>query len=288
MTAVGGGLRAMMVEGLVLAPGVCDALTAHLATMAGARALYVSGAALAYTRLGRPDVGLTMLPDVASHVAAIADRTPLPLVVDADTGFGNAINAARTVRVLERAGAAAIQLEDQTFPKRCGHLRDKTVVPLAEMRGKLAAALDARQDALIVARTDAAAVEGLERALERAAAFAEDGADVVFVEAPRSRADLARVVAALPGVALMANMVEGGATPVLPADELAALGFRLAIFPGGIVRATARAASDYYAVLMRDGSTAAFSDRMWDFDELNAAIGTPELLAEGRRYEEKA
>ncbi|MEM8552076.1 MAG: isocitrate lyase/phosphoenolpyruvate mutase family protein [Pseudomonadota bacterium] len=282
----GKALKALLDAGAVLAPGVCDALTAHIAARAGAQALYVSGAALSYTRLGRPDVGLTMLPDVAAQVAQIADRADLPMIVDADTGFGNAINVAHTVRTLERAGAAAIQLEDQTFPKRCGHLKEKSVIPLAEMRGKLAAALDARDDALIVARTDAAAVDGLDAAIERAAAFGEDGADVVFVEAPRTREDLSKVAGALTGVRLLANMVEGGATPVLSLKELSAIGFRLVIFPGGIVRATAHAAEAYYAALLSDGSTARMSERMLSFDALNALLGTPELLAEGKRYED--
>ncbi|MEM0907673.1 MAG: isocitrate lyase/phosphoenolpyruvate mutase family protein [Pseudomonadota bacterium] len=277
-------LKAMLAEGPVLAPGVCDALTAHIATRAGAEALYVSGAALAYTKLGRPDIGLTMLPDVTAHVAAIRDRTPLPLVVDADTGFGNALNVTHTVRALERAGADAIQLEDQTFPKRCGHLKDKAVIPLDEMRGKLAAALDARSDALIVARTDAAAVEGLDAALARAAQFAADGADVVFVEAPRTREDLEKVTAALPHVPLLANMVEGGATPVLSLGELGRIGFRLIIFPGGIVRALAHTAAQYYGALVRDGSTGAMANAMLSFDDLNDVIETPELLALGQRY----
>ncbi|HEX8662439.1 MAG TPA: isocitrate lyase/PEP mutase family protein, partial [Beijerinckiaceae bacterium] len=179
----------------VVAPGVYDALTAALAAAAGFEALYVSGAAIAYTRLGRPDIGLVSMSEVAEVVELIRDRTGAPLVVDADTGYGNALNVQRTVRLLERAGAAAIQLEDQTFPKRCGHLRDKSLVPPAEMAGKVKAAVDARasDETLIVARTDAVAVEGFEAALARARLYAEAGADVLFVEAPRSKDQLAAV-----------------------------------------------------------------------------------------------
>lgn len=273
---------------IVVAPGVYDALTATIAERAGFPALYVSGAAIAYTRLGRPDIGLVSMTEVAETVTLIRDRVDLPLVVDADTGYGNALNVARTVRLLERAGASAIQLEDQTFPKRCGHLADKTIVSATEMAGKIRAAVDARRSAetLIIARTDAVAIDGIDRAIERAQRYAEAGADLLFVEAPRSREQLGRITAALGGMKpLMANMVEGGQTPLAEASELQALGFQLVIFPGAIVRALARTAQDFYATLARDGSTAAFRDRMFDFDALNALIGTPEMLTLGRRYE---
>ncbi len=273
---------------IMLAAGVYDGLTATLATAAGFEALYVSGASLAYTRLGRPDIGLTTLSEVVDAVSLIRDRIATPLIVDADTGFGNALNAQRTVRLLERAGANAIQIEDQTFPKRCGHLADKTVIAAPEMTAKIKAAVDARasEETLIVARTDAAAIEGLERALDRARAYAEAGADVLFVEAPRSQDQLAAIARAFPdGPPLMANMVEGGQTPILARETLQALGFSLVIFPGGVVRAIARAARDFYETLLRDGDTRGFRDRMFDFDALNAAIGTPEMLALGRAYE---
>jgi 2-methylisocitrate lyase-like PEP mutase family enzyme len=273
---------------IVLAPGVCDALTAAIAAAAGFEALYVSGAAIAYTRLGRPDIGLVAMTEVADHVARIADRVDVPLIVDADTGYGNALNVQRTVRALERAGAAMIQLEDQTFPKRCGHLDGKAVIPAAEMVGKIRAAADARQSAatLILARTDAAAIEGLDAALDRARAYAEAGADALFVEAPRTRADLARVTAALGTLRpLLANMVEGGKTPVLAAPELEAIGFRIVIFPGGIVRALARTAREFYASLAEAGTTEPFRDRMLDLAGLNDLIGTPAMLALGKRYD---
>ena len=282
-------LRARLVrKPIVIAPGVCDALTAAIAADAGFEALYVSGAAIAYTKLGRPDIGLVSMAEVADHVALLADRVTVPLIVDGDTGYGNALNVQRTVRAFERAGAAAIQLEDQTFPKRCGHLDGKGVIPAAEMVGKVRAAADARASDkfLIVARTDAAAIEGLEAALDRARLYAEAGADVLFVEAPRTEEDLAMVASSLGGgLPLLANMVEGGKTPVLPASTLEAIGFSLVIFPGGIVRALAATARDYYASLHSAGTTEPFRNRMLDLGGLNAIIGTPTMLEAGKRYE---
>jgi len=273
---------------IVVAPGVYDAFTALVATQAEFATLYVSGAAIAYTRLGRPDIGLVGMTEVAQTVALIRDRVTAHLIVDADTGYGNALNVARTVRELERVGANAIQIEDQDFPKRCGHLDGKVLIPAAEMCGKLRAALDARRvgETLIIARTDAIAVEGFERAIERAIMYREAGADILFVEAPKSRDDLGRITASLGDrVALMANMVEGGKTPALSATELDAIGFALVIFPGGIVRALGRVASEYYASLAKHGTSQPFLDRMLDFNGLNSMIGTPELLALGKRYE---
>ena len=273
---------------ILLAPGVYDPLTARLAEGAGAEALYVSGAAVAYTRLGRPDIGLVTMTEMAETIALIHDRVALPLVVDADNGHGNALNMQRTVRLFERAGAGALQVEDQSYPKRCGHLSEKRLIPAAEMAGKIRAATDARasQDTLIIARTDAIAVEGLAAALDRANLYAEAGADVLFVEAPGSRDQLSAVATSLGGkLPLMANMVEGGKTPVFSAPELEAIGYALVIFPGGIARAIAHAARDFYATLVQDGSTAAFRNRMFDFDALNEVIGTPEMLALGKSYE---
>jgi 2-methylisocitrate lyase-like PEP mutase family enzyme len=274
---------------IVVAPGVYDAFTALMATQAGFATLYVSGAAIAYTRLGRPDIGLVSMIEVAQTVAMIRDRVGVHLIVDADTGYGNALNVTRTVREFERAGANAIQIEDQDFPKRCGHLDGKALIPAAEMCGKLHAALDARRaaDTLIIARTDAIAVEGFDRAIERAIAYANAGADLLFVEAPKTRDDLARMAEALRGrTPLMANMVEGGTTPPLSAAELEAIGFALVIFPGGIVRAFGHLASEYYASLAKHGSSEPFRSRMLDFAGLNELIGTPELLALGKRYAE--
>ena len=272
---------------IVVAPGVYDAFTALVATQAGFETLYVSGAAIAYTKLGRPDIGLVSMSEVAETIALIRDRIDAHLIVDADTGYGNALNVVRTMRTFERAGASAIQLEDQDFPKRCGHLDGKGLIPADEMVGKIKAALDTRasRDTLVIARTDAVAVEGFDRAIERASLYKEAGADVLFVEAPKTREELARVTKALPGIALMANMVEGGKTPPLPAAELEAIGFALVIFPGGIVRALAHHAAGYYASLAANGTTEPFRNQMLDFDGLNRVIGTPEMIALGKRYE---
>jgi 2-methylisocitrate lyase-like PEP mutase family enzyme len=273
---------------IVVAPGVYDALSALIGAQAGFSTLYVSGAAIAYTRLGRPDIGLVSMSEVADTVALIRDRVDAHLIVDADTGYGNALNVIRTVRCFEQAGANAIQLEDQDFPKRCGHLDGKVLIPAAEMCGKIRAALDARRshETLVIARTDAVAVEGFERALERAARYREAGADMLFVEAPKARDELAQVVSGLgTSQPLMANMVEGGKTPPLAAAELEAIGFSLVIFPGGIVRALARAAGDYYASLAEHGTTEPYRARMLDFDGLNSLIGTPEMIALGKHYE---
>jgi 2-methylisocitrate lyase-like PEP mutase family enzyme len=273
----------------LLAPGVYDALSALIAEQAGFEALYLSGASIAYTRLGRSDIGLTTATEVAQTLAHITDRVRLPVIVDGDTGFGNALNVQRTVRDFERAGAAMIQLEDQGFPKRCGHLEGKTVVPAAEMCGKLRAALDARRSdgTLILARTDAVAVEGLDAALDRAEAYLACGVDALFIEALRSpeqmRAACSRFAQRVP---LLANMVEGGKTPVMSAQELGQVGFRIVIFPGGTARAVAHTLQRYYGVLKKDGTTAALRGEMLDFDGINAVIGTGELLAAGKKYVE--
>jgi 2-methylisocitrate lyase-like PEP mutase family enzyme len=272
---------------IVVAPGVYDAFTALVAEQAGFGTLYVSGAAIAYTRLGRSDIGLVSMSEVADVIGLIRDRVSADLIVDADTGYGNALNVARTVRLFERAGANAIQIEDQSFPKRCGHLDEKRLVPAAEMVGKIKAALDARQsrNTLLIARTDAVGVEGFDKAIARSLAYRDAGADVLFVEAPQAQAELKRIAPALGGVPVMANMVEGGKTPLLAASELEALGFALVIFPGGIVRALGHMASEYYASLASRGTSEPFRNRMLDFAGLNDLIGTPELLAAGKRYD---
>jgi 2-methylisocitrate lyase-like PEP mutase family enzyme len=272
----------------LLAPGVYDALTALVAQQAGFEAVYLSGASIAYTRLGRSDIGLTTATEVAQTLAHITDRVDIPVIVDADTGFGNALNAQRTVRDFERAGAAMIQIEDQTFPKRCGHLDGKGVVPVTEMEGKLRAALDARHssDTLILARTDAIAVEGLDAALERAERYLACGVDALFIEALRSDEQMTRACTQFAHrVPLLANMVEGGKTPVQSAAELGARGFRIVIFPGGTARAVLFALQGYYASLHTHQTTLPWQAQMLDFDGLNEVIETPQLLAEGRRYE---
>jgi len=272
----------------LLCPGVYDAFSALLAQQAGFEALYLSGASIAYTRLGRSDVGLTTFTEVCDTLAHITERVALPVIVDADTGFGNALNVQRTVAGLERAGAAMIQIEDQGFPKRCGHLDGKTVVPVGEMTGKLKAALDARRSAqtLILARTDALAVEGWDAAMARAEAYLACGVDALFIEALRSPQQLADAAQRFAHrVPLLANMVEGGKTPITPAPELGRLGFRIVIFPGGTVRALAHALQGYFASLHDAQTTEPWRARMLDFDGLNATIGTPELLARASRYD---
>jgi len=273
---------------ILVAPGVYDGLTATLAASAGFEALYLSGAAVAYTRLGRPDIGLTSLSEMADTMALIRDRVDLPVIIDADTGFGNALNAQRTMRIYERAGANALQIEDQSYPKRCGHLADKSLISKEEMVGKISAMAEARasDETLIIARTDAIGVEGIEAAMVRAEAYVAAGADVLFVEAPRSAEELARVAGTFAGrVPLLANMVEGGATPVQKAEDLQALGFDIVIFPGGIVRALAKSAAAYYGSLKAHGSNAPFSEQMFDFNGLNDVLGTSDMLAAGRRFE---
>ena len=272
----------------LLAPGIYDALTALIAEQAGFEALYLSGASIAYTRLGRSDIGLTTASEVANTLANITDRVRVPVIVDADTGFGNALNMQRTVRDFERAGAAMIQIEDQTFPKRCGHLDGKGVVPVKEMQGKINAALDARQSdsTLILARTDALAVEGLEAALDRAEKYLECGIDALFVEALRTPEQMKmacdRFAQRIP---LLANMVEGGKTPILSAAELGKVGFKIVIFPGGTARAVSHNLQAYYGSLKTHQTTAPWRDKMLDFDQLNALIETPELLALGKKYD---
>ncbi|MBW4963350.1 oxaloacetate decarboxylase [Sulfitobacter sp. CW3] len=272
---------------ILVAPGVYDGLTAALATDAGFEALYLSGAAVAYTRLGRPDIGLSTASEMTDTMALIADRTDLPVIMDADTGFGNALNARRTMQSYERAGASALQVEDQTYPKKCGHLSDKALIKKDEMCGKIAAMADARRhDTLIIARTDAIAVEGFDAAIDRAGSYIDAGADVLFIEAPRDSSELSKIADTFKGrVPLLVNMVEGGATPISSATTLQEMGFDIVIFPGGIVRALAKTAHDYYVSLRKAGSNKPFSDRMHDFDSLNAAIGTPEMLAMGKKFD---
>ncbi|MDG1971516.1 MAG: isocitrate lyase/phosphoenolpyruvate mutase family protein [Paracoccaceae bacterium] len=281
-------LKTRIGEGFLLAPGVYDALSALLAQRGNAEAVYLSGASIAYTRFGRPDIGLVTMTEVAEVITAIADRIDIPMIVDADNGFGNALNVQRTVRTFERAGAAALQLEDQTMPKRCGHLAGKTLIPNGEMVGKIRAACDARttEETLVVARTDAIAVEGFEPALARAESYLEAGADVLFIEAPRTLNEMRTITKQFGGrIPLLANMVEGGHTPVLNAKELEEIGYTIAIFPGGAVRFLAAAAAEYYESLVSTGSNAAMANRMHDFGSLNDVIGTDDMLALGKTYE---
>ena len=281
-------LKSIIKTETLLAPGIYDALSGLIAEQSGAQAVYLSGASIAYTRFGRSDVGLVSVSEVHDTLAAVTDRIKIPIIVDADTGFGNALNVQRTIRNFERAGAAAIQIEDQSFPKRCGHLDGKVLIKTDEMVGKVKAAVDARKtsDTLIIARTDARAVEGLQEAIDRAHTYEEAGADILFIEAPRSVDELKIIRKSFHlNTPLLANMVEGGKTPVKTADDLKSLGFNIVIFPGGAVRAATFQLQEYYTGLLENGSNAEFSKRMHDFDSLNVVIGTPELLSIGKKYE---
>ena len=274
--------------GALLAPGVYDALSALIAQEAGFEAVYLSGGAVAYTRFGRSDVGLTTASEAVSVLGQISDRIDAHIIVDGDTGFGNALNVQRSVRDFERAGASMIQLEDQTFPKRCGHLANKSLVSTSEMCGKLKAALDARRsdETLILARTDAIAVEGFDAAIERAEAYLECGVDALFIEAVRTPEDMDVVCKRFASrIPLLANMVEGGKTPILALKELEQKGYRIVIFPGGTARYTASRLQDYFRSLKEHGTTEPLWPQMLNFDELNELIGTPELIENGKRYE---
>jgi 2-methylisocitrate lyase-like PEP mutase family enzyme len=284
-------IHARTLRDLVLAPGcrqvpgVYDGLSALLVERAGFEIAFLSGASLSYTRFGRPDLGLVTMDEVAQAVGVIRERTALPLIVDADTGFGNALNVQRTVREFEKAGASAIQLEDQLAPKRCGHMAGKQVVPPGEMVGKIRAALDARRDpaTVIVARTDAHGVEGFEPALARAVAYAEAGADWVFYEGPDTVEQM-RTVAATVGRPLVHNLVEGGRTPVTRVDQLAELGYKVALHPGFLVHLFTAVAPEMLARLRADGTSDALRDRLLDLGRVNALLEADALLAAAARY----
>jgi 2-methylisocitrate lyase-like PEP mutase family enzyme len=284
-------LPALLAEpNLLLAPGIYDSLSGLIATKAGAKAVYLSGASLAYTRFGISDLGLVSVSEVNDTLAAITDRIETPVIVDGDNGFGNALNVQRTVRSFERSGAAAIQLEDQAFPKRCGHLDGKTLISKTEMVGKIKAALDARtsQDMLIIARTDARAVEGLSAAMDRAEAYYEAGADIMFIEAPQSLDEMKQLTAHFAErIPLLANMVEGGKTPIQSTDDLAEIGYKIVIFPGGAVRAIAHHLTDYFGQLLANGNNTKFSKKMYNFNGLNDIIETNDLLNLGIKYQDK-
>lgn len=260
-----------------------------MAQNSGFTTAYLSGASISYTRFGRPDIGLVGMDEVAQTLSQITERTDLPLIVDADTGFGNALNVRRTVALLERHGAAAIQLEDQQTPKRCGHLDGKTLVGVNEMTGKIRAAIDSRKNdtTLIIARTDAIAVEGINAAIERANHYIEAGAEVIFVEAPRNIEEMLKVAESLRDKTyLLANMVEGGETPDFTINELEQMGYKIVIFPGSLARAVAHLMLEYFSSLKTNGSTKSFKTRMLDFQGINDVIGTTELMKLGELYGE--
>ncbi len=252
----------------VTVPGAANAMFARVIEDVGFEAVYVTGAGIANMHLGVPDIGLTTMSEVADTVARVADSVSLPIIVDADTGFGNPINVVRTVRILERAGAAGIQIEDQMFPKKCGHFAGKDVIPLDDMVQKIRAAVDARRDSdlQIIARTDARAVEGFDRAIERANAFVGAGADVTFVEAPLSLTELARISRDI-SVPQIANIVFGGKTPDPGRPKLAELGFSVILYANAALQAALKASYDVLRALSRDGSLAAVTDRLASFEE---------------------
>jgi 2-methylisocitrate lyase-like PEP mutase family enzyme len=275
-----------MVRGseIVVAPGVFDGLSARLAARAGFRAVYATGGGIARS-MGVPDLGLLSMTEVVTHLAPIVEQAGVPVIADADTGYGNALNARRAVREFARLGVAGLHLEDQQFPKRCGHYDDKALVPVAEMAQKLRAAREALDDPdfVLIARTDAIAVEGLEAAIARAGAYAEAGADVVFVEAPESVAQIEEVARRLPMPKLI-NMFQGGKTPLVPLPRLAALGYRIVIIPSDLQRAAIRAMQDVLAAIARDGNSAAVADRLASFQEREQVVDTAAYLALDRRY----
>lgn len=279
-------LRAMVEERrALLVPGAANALTARIIEDVGFDAVYVTGAGIANTLLGVPDIGLVTLTELTQTTEAIGEICTLPLVVDIDTGFGNAINTHRTVRVLERAGASALQIEDQVFPKRCGHFDGKGVIPTSEMTAKIRAAVDAREDAnlLIIARTDARAVEGLDAAIERAGAYVEAGADLTFVEAPTSEAEMRAITGRL-AVPQVANLVVGGRTPLLPQPALAEIGFALILYANTPLQAAMRAMGEVLGALKRDGGLDAVRDRLADFGERQRLVDKASFDALEKRY----
>ena len=266
-------------------PGTPNALFARVIAQRGFPAIYLTGAGIANMTYGVPDIGLVTLTELSDHVAAIADAVAAPILVDADTGFGNPLNVIRTVRLLERAGAAGIQLEDQVFPKKCGHFGGKQVIARAEMVQKIKAACDARHDGdlQIVARTDARAVEGIDAAIERAQAYAEAGADATFVEAPLGVEELSRIAREL-AVPQIANMVFGGLTPPASRSELAALGFGGVLYANAALQVALQAVDDVMTALQRDGSLAQVADRLASFEQRQQAVGKPHYDALGQRY----
>jgi 2-methylisocitrate lyase-like PEP mutase family enzyme len=274
---------------ILIAPGGSDGLSGHLIESAGFQAMYLSGASIAYTRFGLPDIGLVSMAEVASTLSVIRERVDLPIIVDADTGFGNALNVQRTVKLFERHGASAIQLEDQQLPKRCGHLAGKSLISKAEMVGKIHSALDARNNpnTLIIARTDGIAVDGIDAAMDRAHAYVDAGADMLFVEAPKNMEQMQRICGELgPRIPLLANMVEGGDTPISSAKDLQSMGYSLVIFPGALVRASTHASMNLLAYLKQHGNTDAMSENMLNLKQLNEVLETEKTLARGEAYAE--
>jgi methylisocitrate lyase len=259
---------------LLVAPGCFDGLSARLVEEAGFEAAYLSGGAVARS-MGIPDIGLVTMSETIERAGQVVSAVKLPVIADADTGYGNAVNLVRTVREFERAGVAAIHIEDQITPKRCGHLDGKEVISIPEMAKKLEAALAARTDAdfCIIARTDARGVHGLDDAIERARVFAKLGVDAIFVEAPQSEEELAEIPQRLPGVPLLVNVFKGGKTPMLPVERLQAMGYRIAIYPSETQRAAIHAMRRALSTLKREGTTESIDDSLTTFKERDKVVG---------------
>lgn len=270
---------------ILVAPGAYDGLSARLVEAAGFEAVYVTGYGLSASVLGKPDTGLLTLTEMASRVSAIAETVSLPVIADGDTGYGNAVNTARTVREYEKAGAACIQLEDQVAPKKCGHMLGREVIPAVEMAGKIKAACDARKDDdfLIMARTDARTTHGIDEAIERGALYEEAGADILFIESPESVEEMRRITSSF-GVPVLANMVEHGRTPFLKASDLEEIGYDIVIFPVGPLYTAAKAVGGVLASLKRTGTTADCIGGMIPFAEFNALMGLDGIREMERKY----
>lgn len=270
---------------LLIAPGCFDGLSARLVEQAGFEAAYLSGGAVARS-MGIPDIGLVTMSETIERAAQVVAAVRLPIIADADTGYGNAVNLVRTVREFERAGVSAIHIEDQITPKRCGHLDGKEVIALEEMEKKLEAALGARSDPdfAIIARTDARGVHGLEQAIARARAFARLGVDAIFVEAPQSEAELAEIPRRVPEIPLLVNVFKGGKTPMLPADRLQDMGYRIAIYPSETQRAAIHAMRTVLATLRRAGTTESIDDSLTTFKERDLVVGLDEWQQLERQY----
>jgi 2-methylisocitrate lyase-like PEP mutase family enzyme len=278
-------LRNLFASGrIAVAPGAFDGLSARLVAQAGFPAVYASGGAIARST-GVPDLGLMPVNAIVDRLASMVDVVDVPVIADADTGYGNALNAQAAARAFERAGVAAFHLEDQTFPKKCGHYDDKSVVPTAEMVQKLKAVRDALHDPdfVVIARTDAIAVEGFEAAIERAAAYLAAGADMIFVEAPTSEAEIAAIAKRLPGLKLI-NMFAGGKTPLIPVQRLEALGYHLVIIPSDTQRAAIKAMQRVLAAIVHDGSAASMADDMVTFKDREIIVDTPAFVERDKRY----
>jgi 2,3-dimethylmalate lyase len=271
--------------GLLMAPGVADALNARLVAQAGFDAIYMTGSGTSVSRLGMPDIGLLSVTEMVDNAGRIADASGLPLISDADTGYGGPRNVQRTVRMYEKAGVAGIHIEDQTWPKRCGHLSGKTLIPPAEMAAKIRAACDARVDGdfVIIARTDAITVDGLDAALDRANTYAEAGADMIFVESPRTAEELSEIPKRIK-VPTLFNMASSGKTPFLSAEEIEALGYRLAIYPNFAMLCAVPAVRHYLSELKSRGTVSHLVDDMASFRELFEIAGMEDVKEREARY----